>query len=214
MTTEVGLDERRKALKKFRKQAGLSQWELARMSGMGQAIISRFESGDRDLSPEALTRLEQAIADVLSGKQSVSQQREEAQKIATLSNSDAVKKLLPWFEDPNELKKHRLRTGLSEQEMAKRAALDVLVILEIESGKQPHYEFWEAKERALKAENKVERLERALEIVMRERDTYKAYIDRIVDLKTEALLTQPMQPIIIAQPSTAVERPAPPKEQK
>jgi predicted transcriptional regulator len=137
MTTEVGLDERRKALRKFRKEAGLSQWELARMSGMGQAIISRFESGTRDLSPEALTRLEQAIADVLSGKQSAGQHREEAQKIATLSNSDSVKKLLYWFEDPKELQKHRLRIGLSEQEMAERAALDVSVVLEIESGKQP-----------------------------------------------------------------------------
>src|ERR1700685_1058898 len=134
---EVSLNERRKALKKFREEAGLSQAEVASMTGIGQQMLSRFERGDRDLSPEALTRLEQAIADVLSGKRSASQQREEAQKIATLSNSDAVKKLLPWFEDPAELKKHRLRIGLSEKEMAERAALDVSVVLEIESGKQP-----------------------------------------------------------------------------
>ena len=59
------------------------------------------------------------------------------------------------------------------------------------------YEFWETKERALKAENRVERLERALEIVTRERDAYKEYVKQIVELKADTLLTQPLPPIIV-----------------
>jgi transcriptional regulator with XRE-family HTH domain len=134
---EVSLNERRKALKKFRKEAGFSQAEVASMTGIGQQMLSRFERGDRDLSPEALTRLEQAIADVLSGKQSASQQREEAQKIATLRESDSVKKLLYWFEDPKELQKHRIRVGLSVAQMAERAGIEPSQLEAIENGEQP-----------------------------------------------------------------------------
>lgn len=47
---------------------------------------------------------------------------------------------------------------------------------------------------------KLARAERALEIVARERDAYKAYIDRIVQLKTDALLTQPFPSIIVERP--------------
>lgn len=46
-------------------------------------------------------------------------------------------------------------------------------------------------------ERKLTDAEHRLEIVMRERDAYKAYIDRIVQLKAEQLLTEPLPPIIV-----------------
>ena len=52
-------------------------------------------------------------------------------------------------------------------------------------------------------ESKLTQVEKRLEIVMRERDAYKAYIDRIVQLKAEALLTQPLPPILIDIPPRA-----------
>jgi hypothetical protein len=62
------------------------------------------------------------------------------------------------------------------------------------------YELWDMTNRAFKFENLVERLERRLEIVARERDAYKAYIDQIMQLKAEALLTQPLPPIVVSKP--------------
>lgn len=58
-------------------------------------------------------------------------------------------------------------------------------------------------------EYRLTRAEKELEIVARERDAYKAYIDRIVQLKADALLTEPLPPIIVPrtgpQPGAAEE---------
>ena len=58
-------------------------------------------------------------------------------------------------------------------------------------------------EQAKYFEGKLAWVEKKLEVVMRERDAYKAYIDKIVQLKTEALLTQPLPPIFQETPPRA-----------
>ena len=63
----------RKQLKAFRKQAGLSQAELASLAGVGQQMVSRFEKGERDLSPAALSRLVEVITDFRDGKMAAKQ---------------------------------------------------------------------------------------------------------------------------------------------
>jgi hypothetical protein len=46
-------------------------------------------------------------------------------------------------------------------------------------------------------EERLTRTEKELRIVMQERDCYKAYIDQIVQLKADMLLTQPLPPMIV-----------------
>ncbi len=77
------LDERRKAIRKFRKQLKLSQAEFAKLAGIGQQMLSRFELGTRDLSPEAFARVEDAITEALARKRAAVQ---GAGRLVPLSN--------------------------------------------------------------------------------------------------------------------------------
>lgn len=60
------LDERRRCLKKFRKKMKISQAQLAALAQVSQPTLSRFERGDRDLSPAAFARVQSAIVDALA----------------------------------------------------------------------------------------------------------------------------------------------------
>jgi transcriptional regulator with XRE-family HTH domain len=62
------LRERGAALREFRVANDITQAQLGKMADLAESSISRFESGDRDLSPEAEVRVEQAKAAMTAGR--------------------------------------------------------------------------------------------------------------------------------------------------
>jgi transcriptional regulator with XRE-family HTH domain len=118
-----GADEIRKYLRTFRKELKLSQGRLAELAGLGQEAISRFEQGKRNLSPDALTRVQGAINKALAEKQ------------AAIVN--AAQETLRWYEDPKALKKYREKYGLTKQALAKLANVKASLLSDIEAGRRP-----------------------------------------------------------------------------
>src|SRR5262245_60761882 len=66
--SRFSLEERRNAFRKIRRQAGLSLAKMAEMAGLSESMLSKFETGSRDLSPAAYKRLEQTVVEILKGK--------------------------------------------------------------------------------------------------------------------------------------------------
>jgi transcriptional regulator with XRE-family HTH domain len=60
-------EERRRTLKKLRKQAKISQRRLAELCGVTHFTIGRFENGRQDVSPKTLKKMEEALSDALAG---------------------------------------------------------------------------------------------------------------------------------------------------
>lgn len=67
--------ERRTTLRQFREQLGLSASEVSRRSGLCRSMIGKFERGERDLSPNALNRLEETIAYALGSAKAAALER-------------------------------------------------------------------------------------------------------------------------------------------
>ncbi|SRR6266567_893725 len=65
------LDQRRKVVRKFRKQLKLSQTEFAALAGLSAPMLSLFENGQRDLSAAAFVRVEDAITEALAQRKLV-----------------------------------------------------------------------------------------------------------------------------------------------
>jgi transcriptional regulator with XRE-family HTH domain len=74
-------EERRAAVRKFRKISGLSQDELARLARVSQSKISEFESGAQDLGDAAFERVTNAVANALAAR------RFELSNTSTLASS-------------------------------------------------------------------------------------------------------------------------------
>jgi transcriptional regulator with XRE-family HTH domain len=72
MTADTAADRQndvRKMLRSWRKRLGVSQAELARLAGIGQNTLSRYETGERNLSSATLDRLERAIERVFDKRE-------------------------------------------------------------------------------------------------------------------------------------------------
>lgn len=96
MTTQrFSIDERRKCIRKFRKQLKLSQAEFAALAGIGPSMLSRFELGNRDLSPEAYARVEEALAEAMAQRKLAVQ---GAGRIVSLASLKDVGPLAPSAE--------------------------------------------------------------------------------------------------------------------
>jgi len=65
-TKKVTLRDRRKLLRVFRKQYRVTLTELGELSDVSQPMLSQFERGDRDLSPEAWARVLVAIGKLVA----------------------------------------------------------------------------------------------------------------------------------------------------
>lgn len=74
------LGKRRKGMRKFRKNAGITLDELAAESGLSKSMLSRFENGSRDLSPEAFAKLMDAIMSLPAKRRAIARREEEAEK--------------------------------------------------------------------------------------------------------------------------------------
>src|SRR5690242_18164572 len=68
MTEQVTLQQRRKTLRQFREEAGLSLEDLGKACGLSRSTLSRFENGERDLSEDAYNRVLEAIEKFLTKK--------------------------------------------------------------------------------------------------------------------------------------------------
>lgn len=64
-TKTVPLAQRRQQLRKFRKEYGITLANFGKLAGVSQPMLSRFERGRRDLSPEAWTRVLQTMGKLL-----------------------------------------------------------------------------------------------------------------------------------------------------
>lgn len=83
MTQNVPLRERRKLLRAFRKLYGITLVELGKLADLSNPMLSQFERGIRDLSPEAWTRVLAAMAKLLEEDENRrSQERAKAAEIA------------------------------------------------------------------------------------------------------------------------------------
>ncbi len=78
--SKFSLRERRTYLRKFREQAGLSLEELAKLAGLSKSMLSKFELGNRDLSPDAWSRLEKAVVKVLADQKMAALRKQESEK--------------------------------------------------------------------------------------------------------------------------------------
>jgi transcriptional regulator with XRE-family HTH domain len=74
------LRERRKALRKFREQAGLSLEEVAKRADLSKSMVSKFELGHRDLSPDAFGRLQKVVTKALAQHKISLRRKEDAEK--------------------------------------------------------------------------------------------------------------------------------------
>ena len=54
---KLSLRDRRRLLRAFRKQTGLTLVELGKLSGLSNPMLSQFENGNVNLSAEAASRL-------------------------------------------------------------------------------------------------------------------------------------------------------------
>ena len=85
------LSKRRKGMRKFRKNAGITLDELAAESGLSKSMLSRFENGTRDLSPEAFAKLWDAILSLPEKRKAITRREEEAgRKLAANFGSKTV----------------------------------------------------------------------------------------------------------------------------
>jgi transcriptional regulator with XRE-family HTH domain len=65
ISKEVPLHSKRRLLRKFREQYGITLVELGKLAGISQPMLSQFESGDRNLSPDAWADVLIAIGKLL-----------------------------------------------------------------------------------------------------------------------------------------------------
>lgn len=65
-TAKVPLGQRRKLLRAFRKQYGITLTDLGKLAGLSNPMLSQFENGNRDLSAEAWTRVLKAMSDLIT----------------------------------------------------------------------------------------------------------------------------------------------------
>jgi transcriptional regulator with XRE-family HTH domain len=61
-------EERRRGLFKLRSEAGISQRDIGRLSGVNSETICRYERGLRDLKPKKVETIENALADIIAGR--------------------------------------------------------------------------------------------------------------------------------------------------
>jgi transcriptional regulator with XRE-family HTH domain len=65
-TGTIPLSKRRTLLRRFRKQYGITLDELGDLTDLSKSMLSLFENGERDLSPEAWTRVLTTMSNLIT----------------------------------------------------------------------------------------------------------------------------------------------------
>jgi len=94
----VPLAQRRKLLRKFREQYDITLTEFGKHARLSHPMLSQFERGDRDLSPEAWARVLAAMSSLLAednGKRlaEIAEAEETAAKLGVVAKINLVRKL-------------------------------------------------------------------------------------------------------------------------
>jgi transcriptional regulator with XRE-family HTH domain len=92
---KVSLRERRKLLRDFRRQYGITLDDLGKKAELSKAMLSRFEAGNRDLSAEAWTRVLDAMGKLLveddaKRKAEIAKAEQTAEKLGAWPNVGAI----------------------------------------------------------------------------------------------------------------------------
>ncbi len=75
-----------KRFRRVREIAGFTLQELANLSGLSKSMISKFELGHRDLSPDAVERLKKAIFELVAVKMGLYGLRTSASDLMEVGN--------------------------------------------------------------------------------------------------------------------------------
>lgn len=120
---------KREALRQFREHFDLSLENLADQSGLSRSMLSKFELGQRDLSPEAWTRVIATIQKRLAEDEARRQaERAKAKETAAkmgVASFASVRLALPWLFQTDE------ETAKEKAQLAKSAALNNLLVQEL-----------------------------------------------------------------------------------
>ena len=84
-------EDRRRTLRKKRKELKMSQTDLARLAGFDRYTVSRFESGAADIKGRTLARLEEVITDMMAGRKLADVMRMQRMQLGTLSEMSPPK---------------------------------------------------------------------------------------------------------------------------
>src|SRR5215472_14425605 len=78
-------EERRRVIRKKRKELGLSQQRLADLADVAVFTVSRFETGAQDIKPKTLAKIEEALTDAIAARRMTQMLRAQRQQVGTLS---------------------------------------------------------------------------------------------------------------------------------
>ena len=118
-------EDRRRTLRKKRKELKMSQTDLARLAGFDRYTVSRFESGAADIKGRTLARLEEVITDMMAGRKLADVMRMQRMQLGTLSEMSPPK---PGTEAYWQRREEFVRQG---KESMTQLALDNTQLVEI-----------------------------------------------------------------------------------
>jgi len=158
------LKERSTAFKVFIKDAKIPAATIASMAKLTPSMLSRFENGLQDLTPEAYARLQKAMLVVVSGKW----EEELMERLEKLRDSEAVKILLP---------KHSFLPAVYLRDLGKPVARVHRVVVDF-GKKIDSYEERHAQDRS------------EIEALRNELKTIRDHLAEWMELKTTAALAE------------------------
>ncbi len=87
--------DKREALRKIREIAGVSLSELAILAGLSESMLSKYELGHRDLSFNALVRLQKAVNVITSRKDEEDKRRDLIERATSKEMGQLLGKFIP-----------------------------------------------------------------------------------------------------------------------
>lgn len=138
-TDAVPLSKRRKLLRTFRKQYGITLDELGDLTDLSKSMLSLFDNGERDLSSEAWTRVLTAMSNLIAD--------DNAKRLAEIAKAKETATKLGAFGVPGDVLEHLLKSD--EQFAKEQAEIDAERIRLEEQGKLSDQILSEQKDNAL-----------------------------------------------------------------
>lgn len=130
-------------IKEAREDAGLKQYELARLTGYTPSYISVLERGQRP-TVDVLERIEKALGERYEGEFDRERPPHRRSDWRYIDDPDAQAKARLW------MRMTRERQGLTMRELASRAFVSYATVKNIElRDNTPHEDIWQAIETAL-----------------------------------------------------------------
>lgn len=87
--------EKRESLRTIRRMADVSLADVARLAGLSESMVSKYELGQRDLSFEALAKLHRAVGHILDEKDAKEARRRHAEQAASREMAELLGEAIP-----------------------------------------------------------------------------------------------------------------------